>query len=130
MEQGLQETIGCLCAVVNNLTRDYERIIKILSSCVGETKMNLFPPRSVLTLDRISLFANSAKLEAVRREFKASGALPPEQRTFAPMLFIVACLGEHCDFDEIRSISAGTVLPAPRFFGTRRLRFSFACSIV
>jgi cohesin loading factor subunit SCC2 len=34
--QGLQESIACLCAVVNNLTRSYERLVKLLASCVSQ----------------------------------------------------------------------------------------------
>lgn len=74
--QGLQESIACLCAVVNNLTQSYERLVKLLASCVG-------------------------KLEQVRSQFNKTGQLPADQRTIALLLCITGLLGEHCDFDEV-----------------------------
>lgn len=50
----------------------------------------------------------TAKLEAVRTAYQQSQRFPPDQRSLALMLYIVALLGEHCDFDAIRANLSGT----------------------
>jgi hypothetical protein len=37
IEQGLQDSIACLCAVVNNLTQSYDRLVKILATVTGKS---------------------------------------------------------------------------------------------
>ncbi|CED83634.1 Sister chromatid cohesion protein SCC2/Nipped-B [Phaffia rhodozyma] len=74
---GLQEIIACLCAVVNNITHNFERLVKLLGSC-------------------------TAKLEAVRSSYEKTGSLPQNQRSICLLLYITALLGENCDFDELR----------------------------
>lgn len=35
VEQGLQESIACLCVIVDHLTQNHERLVRLLGSCVG-----------------------------------------------------------------------------------------------
>ena len=37
--QGLQETVACMCAVVQCLTRDFLRLVNLLKSCNGTVVM-------------------------------------------------------------------------------------------
>lgn len=42
--QGLQETVACMCAVVQCLTRDFLRLVNLLKSCNGITpRVSRFP---------------------------------------------------------------------------------------
>lgn len=107
---GLQESIACLCAVVNNLTQSYERLVKLLGSCVGQC-----PPHSLSAESDVLLtiwasrfvFFVAGKLEHVRKNFEKTGHLPAEQKTIALLLCITGLLGEHCDFDDVSSTNGG-----------------------
>ncbi|KZP01340.1 hypothetical protein CALVIDRAFT_492971 [Calocera viscosa TUFC12733] len=75
---GLQETVACLCVTVKHLTHDYARLVALLRPC-------------------------NVKLQA---EIKAleSGVWNPASVQSTPLLmFIVAFLNEHCDFDLVRT---------------------------
>ncbi|KAF8648994.1 hypothetical protein AX16_006108 [Volvariella volvacea WC 439] len=74
--QVLQETVACLCAVVQSLTHDFSRLINLVKSC------------NLRLQDAIN---KKQTLEA------------KEIRSLCILIFILALLGQHCDFDKLRS---------------------------
>ncbi|KAF8208426.1 hypothetical protein K438DRAFT_2012502 [Mycena galopus ATCC 62051] len=72
--QGLQETVACMCTVVQCLTHDFPRLVALLKSCNGRLQSSI------------------AKTE-----------IPPnEVRSLGVLIVIIALLGEHCDFERLR----------------------------
>lgn len=76
--QALQETVACMCAVVQNLTHDFTRLVALLKSC------------------------NLRLQQAIARSSTQSMA-PSDARALSILIFIVSLLAEHCDFDYLRS---------------------------
>ena len=37
--QAVKEVVGCLCAVVNHLTREYSRLVMLLRACEGTIEL-------------------------------------------------------------------------------------------
>ncbi|KIJ14913.1 hypothetical protein PAXINDRAFT_163151 [Paxillus involutus ATCC 200175] len=72
----LQESVACMCGVVQYLTHDFYRLIALLKSC------------------------NARLQQAIARN---SGTMTSmETRTLSILIFIVSLLGEHCEFDQLR----------------------------
>ncbi|RXW23420.1 hypothetical protein EST38_g2453 [Candolleomyces aberdarensis] len=69
----LQEAVACMCVVVDHLTHDFSLLINLLKSC-------------------------NARLVA----FLRPNAAPADTRPMLMLIFIVALLGEHCNFDRLR----------------------------
>ncbi|KAH8114301.1 hypothetical protein DFH11DRAFT_1508962 [Phellopilus nigrolimitatus] len=75
----LQETVACLCAVVQHLTHDFVRLVALLKSC------------------------NLRVQQYISRE--ASQINVQESRALHILVLIVSLLGEHFNFDQIREES-------------------------
>ncbi|KIO02759.1 hypothetical protein M404DRAFT_15882 [Pisolithus tinctorius Marx 270] len=73
----LQESVACMCGSVQHLTHDFHRLVALLKSC------------------------NARLQQAISR--KTEAMTPVETRTLSILIFIVALLGEHCDFDKLRA---------------------------
>ncbi|KAI0734724.1 hypothetical protein C8Q72DRAFT_321316 [Fomitopsis betulina] len=75
---GLQESVACMCAIVQHITHDFGRLVALLRSCNARLQQTLA---------------------------KSSGQQPKgaEQRTLSILLFIVSLLCEHCSFDQLRT---------------------------
>lgn len=69
----LQEAVACMCVVVDHLTHDFSLLINLLKSCNG-------------------------RLVGFFRQQTA----PKDNRAMLMLVFIVALLGEHCNFDHLR----------------------------
>ncbi|KAF5374102.1 hypothetical protein D9615_008832 [Tricholomella constricta] len=75
--QVLQESVACMCIVVQHLTHDFTRLVNLLKSC------------------------NARLQEAIKRPLSREMAAN-EVRALSILIFIVALLGEHCNFDDVR----------------------------
>ncbi|EJU03190.1 ARM repeat-containing protein [Dacryopinax primogenitus] len=73
----LQETIACFCAAVKYLTHDYVRLVTLLKPC-------------------------NIKLQVEIKALEAGKSNPASVQATPLLMFIVAFLNEHCDFDEVR----------------------------
>ncbi|KAI6042629.1 sister chromatid cohesion C-terminus-domain-containing protein [Pisolithus marmoratus] len=73
----LQESVACMCGSVQHLTHDFHRLVALLKSC------------------------NARLQQAISR--KTETMTQVEIRTLSILIFIVALLGEHCDFDKLRA---------------------------
>lgn len=73
--QALQETVACLCAVVQHLTHDFTRLVGLLKSC-------------------------NVRLRSAAQKTQMS---PTDLRTLSILIFIISLLVEHCDFDRLRT---------------------------
>lgn len=78
----MKETVGCYCAVVNYLTKEYGQLITILRACLG-----------AVTRFRTSL-AKSAMTGSARQQAVQALGLT---------LYIVALIAEHCNLDQLAS---------------------------
>ncbi|CAK5269780.1 unnamed protein product [Mycena citricolor] len=76
--QGLQETVSCMCTVVQMLTHDFTRLVALLKSCNMRVQQSL------------------RQLEAGRQ------LAPADLRTLGILVVIVSLLGEHFDFEKAR----------------------------
>ncbi|KLO06964.1 hypothetical protein SCHPADRAFT_1002012 [Schizopora paradoxa] len=74
----LQETVACLCAVVQHLTHDFKRLAALLKSC------NM----------RVQQFIKRPAEKALS---------PQESRALTMLMYIVSLLGEHAGFDAVRT---------------------------
>ncbi|KAG6849921.1 hypothetical protein H0H93_003632 [Arthromyces matolae] len=74
--QVLQESVACMCIVVQHLTHDFMRLVNLLKSC------------------------NARLQEAIRRPIKEMTS--NDIRTLSILTFIVSLLGEHCNYDVVR----------------------------
>ncbi|GJE95924.1 sister chromatid cohesion protein-like protein [Phanerochaete sordida] len=74
---GLQETVACLCAVVQHLTLEFKRLVSLLRSC-------------------------SSRLLALGKS-SAEKISPQDSRALPILILIVALLCEHCNFDQLRT---------------------------
>ncbi|KAH8077046.1 hypothetical protein BXZ70DRAFT_709469 [Cristinia sonorae] len=75
--QGLQETVACMCAIVQHLTHDFPRLVALLRSCNTRLQQSIRKP----TVEKL----NSS-----------------ETRALSILIFIAALLCEHCNFDKLR----------------------------
>ncbi|KAG6888734.1 hypothetical protein C0995_006386 [Termitomyces sp. Mi166 len=75
--QVLQESVACMCIVVQHLTRDFTRLVNLLKSC------------------------NARLQDAIKRPL-SNEMTPNDIRTLSILIFIVALLGEHCNYDAVR----------------------------
>ncbi|KAJ8463322.1 hypothetical protein ONZ45_g17624 [Pleurotus djamor] len=73
----LQESVACICTVVRHLTHDFSRLAMLLKSC------------------------NNRLQDTIRRPNNKPLA-PNDQKTLSVLISIVALLGEHCNFDQLR----------------------------
>ncbi|KAF4581480.1 Sister chromatid cohesion protein 2 [Pleurotus pulmonarius] len=73
----LQETVACMCTVVQHLTHDFPRLAALLKSCNARLQQTIQRPSDKLVTP------NEAKAQSV-------------------LIFIVSLLGEHCNFDRLR----------------------------
>ncbi|KXN83113.1 Protein rad9 [Leucoagaricus sp. SymC.cos] len=76
--QILQEAVSCMCVVVQHLTQDFIRLVNLLKSCNGRLQQAIKRPVS-----------NQMSQNDVR--------------ALLVLVFIVALLGEHCNFDRLRT---------------------------
>ncbi|KIP08264.1 hypothetical protein PHLGIDRAFT_127100 [Phlebiopsis gigantea 11061_1 CR5-6] len=74
---GLQETVACLCTVVQHLTLEFKRLVSLLRSCSSRLLSFAKTP-----IDKISA---------------------QETRALTVLILIVALLCEHCNFDQLRT---------------------------
>ncbi|KAG2340137.1 hypothetical protein BDR05DRAFT_553803 [Suillus weaverae] len=88
----LQESVACMCGAVQHLTHDFNRLVALVKSC------------------------NARLQQAIARPFSHQ-MTAVEKRTLSILIFIVALLGEHCDFDRLRddhpdlnSVSPGPIV--------------------
>ncbi|KAK7056612.1 Sister chromatid cohesion protein 2 [Paramarasmius palmivorus] len=70
----LQESVACICVVVQYLTHDFVRLVSLLKSC------------------------NARMQDAIRKP----SLNPGETRALATLIFITSLLAEHCNFDKLR----------------------------
>ncbi|KAF9046656.1 hypothetical protein BJ165DRAFT_1369666 [Panaeolus papilionaceus] len=75
--QILQETVGCMCVVVQHLTHDFHRLVNLLKSCNG-------------------------RLQAITKRPATKEMQPNEVKALIVLIFIVALLVENCNFDTLR----------------------------
>ncbi|KAG6812718.1 radiation sensitive protein rad9 [Tricholoma furcatifolium] len=75
--QVLQESVACMCIVVQHLTHDFTRLVNLLKSC-------------------------NARLQAAIKSPPSKDMSANDVRALSILIFIVALLGEHCDYDAIR----------------------------
>lgn len=88
-----------MCAVVQHLTHDFNRLVALVKSCNG-TRTSFYHAYScsrnaLARLQRAITRPVSNKMTAV------------ENRTLSILIFIVALLAEHCDFDRLRDENPG-----------------------
>ncbi|OCF60187.1 hypothetical protein L486_02867 [Kwoniella mangroviensis CBS 10435] len=74
--QALRETIGCFCAVINFLTRDWTRLINVLRAC-------------------------EAKIRPIRSQFLSTGTTTAPSQAASMMLYITALIAEGCNLDNV-----------------------------
>ncbi|KAJ6620718.1 hypothetical protein B0H10DRAFT_1911606 [Mycena sp. CBHHK59/15] len=74
---GLQETVACMCTVVQCLTHDFARLVALLKSCDARTQQGI-------------------------RNAAAGKITANDIRPLSMLIVIISLLGEHCDFERIR----------------------------
>ncbi|KAH9917952.1 uncharacterized protein B0H18DRAFT_1086944 [Fomitopsis serialis] len=74
---GLQETVACMCAIVEHITHEFNRLVALLRSC-------------------------NARLQQALSKSDAQSVSGSEQRAISILLFIVSLLCENCSFDRLR----------------------------
>ncbi|KIR53758.1 cohesin loading factor subunit SCC2 [Cryptococcus gattii Ru294] len=84
--QALRETIGCFCAVINYLTKDWMKVIAVLKAC-------------------------EAKIRPIWRQSKSlpSGKIPVLSQASAMMLYITALIAEGCKLDVVANDDLGAL---------------------
>ncbi|KAF8968942.1 hypothetical protein BDZ97DRAFT_1797116 [Flammula alnicola] len=75
--QILQETVGCMCVVVQYLTHDFVRLVNLIKSC-------------------------NARLQQTIKRPASQEIGPNEIRALIILIFIVSLLAENCNFDALR----------------------------
>lgn len=84
-----------MCAVVQNLTHDFGRLVALVKSCNG-----MWAQLSFVSYSNIQHFL--ARLQQAIARPSTLVMNPQEVRALSILIFIVALLGEHCDFDLLR----------------------------
>ncbi|TCD62425.1 Sister chromatid cohesion protein 2 [Steccherinum ochraceum] len=74
---GLQETVACMCAIVQHLTHDFPRLVALLRSC-------------------------NTRLQQTIKKPSTERPSTAESRALTILIFIAALLCEHCNFDKLR----------------------------
>jgi cohesin loading factor subunit SCC2 len=93
--QIMQETVGCMCVVVQHLTHDFVRLINLMKSCNG----TLFSPWTFYA------FLTSCPIARLQHMLKRPSSQELGQndvRALVMVIFIVALLAENCNFDNLR----------------------------
>jgi cohesin loading factor subunit SCC2 len=81
-----------MCVVVQHLTHDFNRLINLLKGCNGMS-------------ESIMPYRGSHRIAARLLGFVRQPSRELDKKDTSPMLiliFIVALLGEHCNFDRLR----------------------------
>lgn len=94
MLQGLQETVACLCAVVQHVTHEYRRLVALVKSCSGRY------PSAVVYF--VSSYLLSGRLQQTVTRPANSPTSQQDIRALPILVLIVALLCEHCNFDALR----------------------------
>ncbi|KAJ7175276.1 sister chromatid cohesion C-terminus-domain-containing protein, partial [Mycena filopes] len=82
--QALQETVACMCTVVQCLTHEFSRLVALLKSC-------------------------NARIQQYIKRAATNPLTPNDIRTLSILIVIIALLGEHCDFERMRREAPGIV---------------------
>jgi cohesin loading factor subunit SCC2 len=100
--KALQETVACMCTVVQNLTHDFVRLVALVKSCNGLLRaLMLYYPLLTCSIGRLQ--------QAIKRPVTQAMAAN-DIRALSILIFIVSLLGEHCDFDQLRLENSGIQL--------------------
>ncbi|KAG6853818.1 hypothetical protein C0991_001064 [Blastosporella zonata] len=94
--QVLQESVACMCIVVQHLTHDFTRLVNLLKSCNG----TLLPHKLDIKAS-LHLVIPARLQEAIRRPLSKE-ITANDVRAMSILIFIVALLGEHCNYDAVR----------------------------
>ncbi|KAJ7719905.1 sister chromatid cohesion C-terminus-domain-containing protein [Mycena metata] len=82
--QGLQETVACMCTVVQCLTHEFSRLVALLKSC-------------------------NARIQQYIKRAATTPLTPSDIRSLSILIVIIALLGEHCDFERMRKEAPAVV---------------------
>lgn len=82
-----------MCGAVQHLTHDFNRLVALVKSCNGT--------KTLFWTDSHSRYALARLQQAIARP-SSYQMTAVENRTLSILIFIVALLGEHCDFDRLR----------------------------
>src|ERR1700729_144586 len=96
--QALQETVACMCTVVQNLTHDFVRLVALAKSCNGTIFFIFEKYYFAQSYDILDL----ARLQQALARPATQKMTPVEARTLSILIFIVSLLSEHCNFDRLR----------------------------
>lgn len=88
----LNEVVGCFCAVVTHLTKDYGRLIQILRACEGEPIVCIYSEMELIS---------SARLQSMMAQHRANGQISQAPQAITMTLYLVALLAEHCNLDQV-----------------------------
>jgi len=94
--QILQEAVRCMCVVVEHLTKDFGRLVNLLKSCNGTSEH----------LSQMDWQTDSDIVARLQQNINRPATSQMETndiRTLLIVIFIVALLGEHCNFDRLRT---------------------------
>ncbi|KAH8818805.1 sister chromatid cohesion C-terminus-domain-containing protein [Flagelloscypha sp. PMI_526] len=73
----LPETVACMATVIAHLTKEYKILAALFKSC-------------------------GVKVQMIMKKYPNGGIPPNEAKAIGFLIFIVALLGEHCDFEHAR----------------------------
>ncbi|RDB15317.1 Protein rad9 [Hypsizygus marmoreus] len=76
--QVLQETVACMCIVIQHLTHDFTRLVNLLKSC-------------------------NLRLQQAMKRPLSQDMMANEIRALSILIYIVSLLGENCNFDNLRT---------------------------
>jgi cohesin loading factor subunit SCC2 len=96
--QALQETVACMCTVVQNLTHDFVRLVALAKSCNGMIFFVFDQYYFAQSYDILDV----ARLQQALARPATQKMTPVEARTLSILIFIVSLLSEHCNFDSLR----------------------------
>jgi hypothetical protein len=91
-----------MCAVIRSLTHDFGRLVALLKSCNGNF---------ILWIDFVPELSCSARLQQEIARPSAQVMTPADVKALSILIFIVALLGEHCDFERLRVENSGAPIP-------------------
>ena len=103
-----------MCAIVQNITHDFVRLVALLKSCNGTTILyyRFREPNSMHTLGRLQQAINKP----------ANHTMPAnEAKALSVLIFIISLLAEHCNFDRVKTdvpgvLSANLILSQTHLF--------------
>jgi len=102
----LQETVGCMCVVVQYLTHDFVRLVNLLKSCNGRFSILI-----VLLSTLLNFIQYSGRLQQMVKRPASQELNPAELRALIILIFIVSLLAENCNFDTLRKENTGALVP-------------------